>query len=105
MVRYIAVDSGKFATKFAEYDIKKKCVHKYSIRTRVSDGDFRDDAIEKATVVAEIDGKTYKVGNGARGAGVNLDTDKKSEDHKISLSIKALLNDSQADEEEDVAEE
>ena len=28
-----------------------------------------------------------------------------SEDHKISLSIKALLNDSQADEEEDVAEE
>ena len=27
-----------------------------------------------------------------------------SEDHKISLSIKALLNDSQADEEEDVAE-
>jgi len=28
-----------------------------------------------------------------------------SEDHKISLSIKALLNDSQAEEEEDVAEE
>lgn len=100
MVRYIAVDSGKFATKFAEYDIKKKCVHKYSIRTRVSDGDFRDDAIEKATVVVEIDGKTYKVGNGARGAGVNLDTDKKSEDHKISIltAIAMLASSKEKDE-------
>ncbi len=92
MKRYIAVDSGKFATKFAEYDTKKKCVHKYSIRTRVSDGDFRDDAIEKSTVVVEIDGKTYKVGNGARGAGVNLDTDKKSEDHRIcTLTALAMI--------------
>lgn len=53
MRRYIAVDSGKFATKFAEYDPKKDKVKKYSIRTRVSEGDFRDDAIEKSTVVVE----------------------------------------------------
>lgn len=46
-VRYIAVDSGKFATKVAEYDIQKKAVRKFSIRTKASDGDFRDDAIEK----------------------------------------------------------
>lgn len=92
MKRYIAVDSGKFATKFAEYDLKNRKVHKYSVRTRVSDGDFRDDAIEKSTVVVEIDGKVYKVGNGARGAGVNLDTDKKSEDHRIcTLTALAML--------------
>lgn len=104
MKRYIAVDSGKFATKFAEYDPKKDQVRKYSIRTRVSEGDFRDDAIEKSTVVVEIDGKVVKVGNGARGAGVNLDTDKKSEDHRIcTLTALAMLASSKEKDEMYVA--
>lgn len=83
MQRYIAVDSGKFATKVAEYLIADDTVRKFSIRTKVSDGDMRDDAIEEHTVVVEIDGNVYKIGNGARGAGVALDTDKKTDVHKL----------------------
>lgn len=92
MKRYIAVDSGKFATKFAEYDVVKKKVKRFSLRTRVSEGDFRDDAIEDNTVIAEIDGKVYKIGNGARGDGANLETDKKTDMHKIcTLTTLAML--------------
>lgn len=83
MKRYIAVDSGKFATKVAEYLFAEKKVRIFQLRTKISDGYFVDDAIEKNTVVVEIDGKVYKVGNGARGEGANLDTDKNDEIHRI----------------------
>lgn len=90
-VRYIAVDPGKFATKVAEY-IPGKGVRKMAIRTKVSEGDFRDDAIEDQTVVIKIEDKTYKVGNGARGSGADLVTDKKSGAHKIcTLTAVATL--------------
>lgn len=97
MKRYVAVDSGKFATKVAEYipgekDSQKGRIKKFSIRTKASDGDFRDDAIEDSTVVVEIDGTVYKIGNGARGEGAALDTDKKSDVHRLcTLTALAYL--------------
>jgi hypothetical protein len=98
--RFIAVDSGKFATKVAEYDTQNKCVKKFSLRTKIAEGDFRDDAIEKQTVVAEIDGVVYKVGNGARGTGVELETNKKSDVHKICTltALATLASSSEIDE-------
>lgn len=84
MERYIAVDSGKFATKIAEYNKEKGTVRTFQIRTKISEGDFVDDAIEKNTVIVEIDGHVYKVGNGARGDGASLDTDKNDDIHRIS---------------------
>ena len=90
--RYIAVDSGKFATKVAEYDPKKKHVTKFPIRTKVNEGDLRDDAIEKQTVVIEMGDKVYKVGNGARGTGAALETDKATDVHKVcTLTALATL--------------
>lgn len=85
MERFIALDSGKFATKIAEYNPVLDVVTKCSIRTKTSEGDFRDDAIEKNTYVVEIDGVVYKVGNGARGQGAELVTDKKTETHRVCV--------------------
>ncbi len=100
MERYIAIDSGKFATKVAEYDPKSKKITKFSIRTKVNDGDLRDDAIEKHTVVVEIDGKVYKVGNGARGTGAALENDKATDVHKICTltAIATLASRNETDE-------
>ena len=81
--RYVAIDSGKFGTKVAEYYPGLGGVRKFKIRTKVCPGDFRDDAIENETMVAEIDGKVYKIGNGARGNGAELETNKQSEDHRL----------------------
>lgn len=101
MERYVAVDSGKFATKVAEYDQKNNCLkNSFQIRTKVSEGDFRDDAIEKCTVIAEIDSVVYKIGNGARGEGAELDTNKKSDIHKICLmtALATLASSNEVDE-------
>ena len=104
MERYIAVDSGKFATKVAEYNKDKKSVRTFSIRTKVAPGDFRDDAIENNTVVISINGETYKVGNGARGNGAALDTSKMSEIHKLcTLTALATLCSSKEKDEINVA--
>ena len=98
--RYIAVDSGKFATKVAEYDPKTKTVRKFSIRTKADAGDFRDDAIEKHTVVVEIDGNVYKIGNGARGNGAALETNKSTDVHRLCTltAIATLASKNEADE-------
>ena len=98
--RYIAIDSGKFATKVAEYDIKNKKITKFSIRTKVNDGDLRDDAIENQTVVVQIGDKVYKVGNGARGTGAALETDKATDVHKICTltAIATLASKNETDE-------
>ena len=100
MVRYIAVDSGKFATKVAEYEISKDTVREFSIRTKSSFGDFRDDAIEAQTVIIETEDGVFKVGNGARGDGVNLETDKKSDVHKLCTltAIATLASANETDE-------
>lgn len=99
--RYIAVDPGKFATKVAEYDANKKKIVKFSIRTKAGEGDFRDDAIENQTVIVEIDGNVYKVGNGARGTGATLETSKMSDVHRI-CTLTAIATLASADEVDDI---
>lgn len=92
MERFIAIDSGKFATKVAEYSKENKTVKKYSIRTKMSEGDFLDDALEKNTYIVEVDGQVYKIGNGARGNGAELTTDKKTDTHKVCvLAVLAMM--------------
>ena len=92
MKKFVAVDTGKFATKVAVYDEKANITRKFAIRTAHCDGDFRDDAIEDNTVIIQIgDGPVYKVGNGARGIGAELTTEKKLEVHRI-CAITALAS-------------
>lgn len=86
MKRFVAIDTGKFATKVAVYDEKTKKIRKFSIRTANCEGDFRDDAVEESTVVMQssiLGDAVYKVGNGARGIGAELTTDKMLDVHKI----------------------
>lgn len=82
MKRYIAVDSGKYATKVAVYDENTDKTSVFKFRTKISDGSFADDAVESATVISEYEGRTYKVGNGAIKE-AELNTSKTSEIHKI----------------------
>lgn len=67
MERYIAIDPGKYATKCA-YVIEngdKISTVTCKFRTKVSEGNFADDALEPSTMIAEYEGKVYKVGRGA----------------------------------------
>lgn len=88
MEHYIAVDSGKLATKVAVFslenskEINKNTVKTFSFKTKMSPGSFADDAIEGGTFICEIDGKVYKLGNGAKQE-APLETSKKSEIHRI----------------------
>lgn len=82
MERYIAVDCGKGNTKIAVYNQDKKAVKTFRFPTKVSPGLFEDDAIEADTMIVEMDGNIYKVGNGAKVA-ADLVTSKMSEVHKI----------------------
>lgn len=91
MERFIAVDSGKFATKVACYDKTLDETKIFRFRTRTGEGSFEDDALENNTYIVEIDGKTYKVGNGAKRE-AELNTSKASEEHKIcTLTAIAML--------------
>lgn len=83
MERYIAVDAGKFAVKACEYQKEEDKVVDFTFQTKMSDGDFRDDALEKNTYLAEVNGVTYKIGNGARGTGADLETSKATDIHRI----------------------
>ena len=87
MEKYIALDVGKFATKASEYKPETDSIRKFHFVTKVGGGDLRDDAIESHTVVAEIDGKVYKVGQGARGAEASKDTSKLDDIHKICALV------------------
>lgn len=90
MERYIAVDSGKFATKIAWANDKLDGYQKGQFRTRMSSGNFDDDAIEAGTYVCEIDGKIMKIGNGAL-QDATLETSKKSEVHKYCTLLAIAL--------------
>ena len=46
MDRYLAIDSGKNATKVAIYDPEKNSTKKLAFLTKIGDGDFSDDSIE-----------------------------------------------------------
>lgn len=78
MERYISVDAGKFGTKVAEYLKEKDTVRVFQFRTKIGAGDFRDDAIENDTFIIGVKDKVFKVGNGARGDGAELETSKQS---------------------------
>ena len=93
MDRYIAVDSGKSATKVAVFSPETKETRKFSFYTRMSEGFFEDDAIESATFIAQVEGKTYKIGKGAR-LQANLETSKIADIHKVcTLSAIAMCVD------------
>jgi len=100
MKRFISIDAGKHATKATHYDPKTKKIRKFTFCTKIGEGDFRDDALEKKTYIAEINGHTYKIGNGARGNGATLETSKQSEDHKLCtlLAIAYFCSDNEVDE-------
>ena len=100
MERYVAIDAGKFATKCAEYNIKKNETTKFHFATKMSEGNFKDDALEPDTYLAEIDGKVYKFGRGATGIGASLVTDKTSEIHRNSIltALATMASDKEEDE-------
>lgn len=82
MERFIAIDSGKYATKVAKYNKDTGVVDMFKLRTKIGIGNFADDALEQNTVIAEYNGKVYKIGNGAQQE-AELNTTKASEVHKI----------------------
>lgn len=98
--RFIAIDAGKHATKAASYDPATKKTKKFTFCTKIGEGDFRDDAIEARTYIAEINGQTYKIGNGARGDGAALETSKQSEYHKLCtlFAIAYFCSENETDE-------
>lgn len=79
---FVAVDSGKYATKVAFYNPEKDEVRTFKFRTRMGAGNFNDDALETSTVIVEMNGNVYKIGNGAPSEAA-LETSKASEIHKI----------------------
>lgn len=84
MSKFVAVDPGKGDTKVNVFE--DGVVKSYIYNTKYSEGDFCDDALEKHTFIAEIEGKTYKVGNGALQS-AELEVTKKSEIHRISTLL------------------
>ena len=82
--KFIAVDSGKYNTKAAYYDEEKNVSRVLSFRTKTGVGYFEDDGLEKDSYITEIDGKTYKIGNGAC-TEAELETTKKSDIHKVCI--------------------
>lgn len=84
MKRYVAIDSGKLATKVAMYDEKAKRALKFKFRTKYGAGDFRDDALEASTFLAKIGDTVYKIGNGASQEAA-METTKQTEIHRICV--------------------
>lgn len=100
MVRYISVDAGKSATKAAEFLLKENKVNTFTFKTKISPGDFRDDAIETDTYIAGFGKNIFKIGNGARGTGTDLETSKQSMSHRIATlyAIAHFCSDNEMDE-------
>lgn len=82
MERFIAVDAGKGSTKVAYYTQNYKTAKAVLFRTKVSEGDLRDDALEQGTVLMEYNGVTYKIGNGATREATQ-ETSKQDEIHRL----------------------
>ncbi len=82
MERYIAIDAGKHGTKVAAYTKGNETAKTFMFLTKIGEGDFRDDALEKQTAIIEYNGKTYKVGKGATEV-ATMDTSKHDEIHKV----------------------
>lgn len=84
--KFVSVDPGKGDTKVSVYDADKKRISTYIYNTKYSEGDFCDDALESNTFIAEIDGKTFKVGNGALQSAA-LEVTKMADIHKFSTLV------------------
>lgn len=99
MERYIAVDSGKGNTKVAVYNQNKNITKRFSFATKFGEGLFEDDAIEAGTMIVEVDGKIYKVGNGAKHC-AELTTSKRTEIHRVCTlaGIALCVSDDEEDE-------
>ena len=98
--RVISVDAGKYATKAAHYDLKTGKTTKFTFLTKASPGDFRDDALEEQTFIAEIEGTPLKIGNGAKGDGASLITSKQSSLHRacVLFAIAAFCSENETDD-------
>lgn len=91
MDRYVAVDSGKFATKIAWANQELTQVQKCQFRTKMSRGNMLDDEIGRGTYVCQIGDEVYKIGNSAA-TSAELVTSKKSEIHRnCTLLALALI--------------
>lgn len=82
MIRYVAVDSGKFATKYATYDEANQKILKNRFRTKISPGRMDDDEIEAGTFIMEYEGNVYKIGNGASSE-AEMVTSKTADIHRL----------------------
>lgn len=101
MERYIAIDPGKYATKCAYLrgEGEETSAVTFRFRTKVSEGNFADDALEPSTMIVGYGGKTYKVGRGAL-TEAQLNTSKMDETHKICTlaAIAGICSDGEVDE-------
>lgn len=85
MARYIGIDAGKYAVKAAAYDKETNKIKKFSFKTKICNGDMRDDALESNTNLVSYGDVTYKIGDGARGNGAELQTSKMDDIHKFCI--------------------
>lgn len=72
---------GEYATKIIECDVDTESFQGFSFRSKIEEGDFQDDDLEKDTCIAEIEGQIYKVGFHANGE----ERKKSNLEHKISI--------------------
>lgn len=99
MERFVAVDSGKYATKVALYNKENDEVKLFKYKTKIGIGNFNDDALESNTVIVEYNGQVYKVGNGATQE-AELETTKATDIHRICIltAIAMCASDDEVDE-------
>lgn len=99
MERYVAVDSGKFATKLAWANEDLTAVQKCQFRTKMGHGNMLDDEIGRGTYVVQIGEEVYKIGNAASTA-AELVTSKKSEIHRncTILALALIASENETDE-------
>ena len=89
--RYLAIDPGKYNTKFNAYDSEsgKQTLRKF--RTKISEGTFDDDMFDEWTFIVQIDdGPVYKVGRDGRRE-PEMETSKKAEIHRVCALTAAAL--------------
>lgn len=99
MERFIAVDSGKSATKMASFDRETNTITESKFMTKVGKGNFADDAIENNTYIMEYNGNVYKIGRGAASEAEAV-TSKKSETHLLCTlyAIASICSENEVDE-------
>lgn len=99
MERFIAIDSGKSATKVASFDKQTNQISEFKFLTKVGKGNLSDDAIEKGTVVMEYNGNVYKIGRGATTEAEAI-TSKKTETHLLCtlFAIASICSEDEIDE-------